>query len=118
MIAEVTANAYAAYARLVERSKECLAFATPFAQFAIRQTRSGRRVGTRLNSRDVASPQVRAAKGIALEASTNSIKSWDNGAKSWSRTGRLGPLKRRPPGSTWPPGSSRWRAVRGKSPKC
>jgi hypothetical protein len=67
LVAEVVANSYTAYARLVERGKEGLAFPTPLAQFAIRQIHSGRRVGTRLNNRDVASPQVRAAKGIALQ---------------------------------------------------
>jgi hypothetical protein len=34
LIAEVVANAYHAYARLVERGKKDVAFATPLAQYA------------------------------------------------------------------------------------
>jgi hypothetical protein len=52
-IAEVIANSFAAYARLVELDKESLAYATPLATFAIRQYRDGRRVGSKQCNRDV-----------------------------------------------------------------
>lgn len=45
LIAEVTANAFVAYARLVERGLADIAYPTPLALFAIKQVRSGRRVG-------------------------------------------------------------------------
>jgi hypothetical protein len=43
-IAEVIANAYCAFARLVERGKVDVAYATPLAMYAIKQVRAGRRV--------------------------------------------------------------------------
>ena len=55
-VAEVVANAYCAYQRLVERDKEEVALPTPLAWYAIRQVRSGRRVGSKLNAGDVLSP--------------------------------------------------------------
>lgn len=67
LVAEVVANAFCAYARLVERCKADLAYATPLATFAICQVRAGRRIGTKLNVRDVSSPYARMAKGITLE---------------------------------------------------
>ena len=67
LIAEVVANAYVAFARLVERGKAELAFPTPLAQFAIRQIRSGRRVGSRFTVRDVSSHHTQVARGITME---------------------------------------------------
>jgi hypothetical protein len=55
MIAEVVAKAYRAFCRLVERGKEDVAFATPLAQYSIRQVRSGRLLGGRGGLRDVMS---------------------------------------------------------------
>ena len=55
LIAEVTANAFVAYTRLVERGLADIAYPTPLALFAIKQVRSGRRVGVTLNVRDVGS---------------------------------------------------------------
>ena len=54
-IQECVANACVAYARLVERGKESLAFATVLARYAIAQVRTGRRVGGHLNVKDVTS---------------------------------------------------------------
>jgi hypothetical protein len=53
LIAEVVANAYHGYCRLVELGKQDLAFATPLAQFAIRRVRSNRFLGGRQRPRDV-----------------------------------------------------------------
>jgi hypothetical protein len=53
LIAEVVANAYHGYCRLVQRGREDVAFATPLAQFAIRRVRSCRFLGGRQRPRDV-----------------------------------------------------------------
>jgi len=68
LVAEVTANAFIAYVRLVERDLEGIIYATPLAQYAIRQVRSGRRVGCKMNVNDVTSPYARRAKDIAVES--------------------------------------------------
>ena len=67
LVAETVANAFCAYQRLVERGKAEIAYATPLAQYAIRQIRSGRRVGNRLNIKDVSSEYAQRAKGIQVE---------------------------------------------------
>jgi hypothetical protein len=51
---------------LFGQGKEELAYAAPFATYAIKQVRSGRRVGSRLNARDVSSPHCQIRKGIRL----------------------------------------------------
>jgi hypothetical protein len=53
LIAEVVAKSYRAFCRLVQRGKEDVAFATPLAQYSIRQVRSGRLLGGRQRPRDV-----------------------------------------------------------------
>jgi len=68
LIAEVIANAFLAYVRLVERDLEEIIYATPLAQYAIRQVRSGRRVGCKMNVNDVTSPYARRAKDITMES--------------------------------------------------
>ena len=67
LIAEVVANSYCAFHRLVEGHKEHLACPSPLAEYAIRQVRSGRRVGSRLNRRDVSSPYAQIVNRIAVE---------------------------------------------------
>jgi hypothetical protein len=67
LIAEVVANAFVAYDRLVKRGKADIAYATPLAQFAIKQIRSGRRVGNKLNVRDLSSEYARRSKGFTVE---------------------------------------------------
>jgi DNA-binding NarL/FixJ family response regulator len=67
LVAEVAANAFCAFVRLVQLGKSDLAYATPLAQHAIRQVRSGRRVGSQCNVRDVSSRYAQLAKGITLE---------------------------------------------------
>ena len=56
LIAEVIANAYVAFRRLVQRGKVDLAYPSVLAWFAIRQVREGRRVGNKRNVKDVLSP--------------------------------------------------------------
>jgi hypothetical protein len=67
LVQEVVANAFCAYQRLVERGRENIAYPTPLAQFAIRQVRSGRRVGTTLNVNDISSRHAQVMKGVIIE---------------------------------------------------
>ena len=66
-VQEVVAGALAAYVRLVESGRADLAYPTPLSMFAVRQFRTGRRVGTKANVNDVTSPYAQAAKGIRVE---------------------------------------------------
>jgi hypothetical protein len=66
-IAEVTANAYAALHRLVERGKLNVVFATVLVRFAIRQFHSGRRVGSRFTVRDVTSAAAQRRHCFCVE---------------------------------------------------
>ncbi len=67
LIAETVANAFCAYSRLVDRGMADVAYATPLACYAIKQIRSGRRVGSKLNVRDATSEYCQLAKGIRIE---------------------------------------------------
>ncbi len=67
LIEEVIANAYCAFAQLVQRGKQSVAYPTPLAQFAIRQVRAGRRVGSQLNKHDLLSPYARRIHGLTIE---------------------------------------------------
>jgi hypothetical protein len=66
-VQEVLANAYCAFMALVRRGKSELAYATPLANYAIRQAISGRRVGSKLNVQDVLSHPAQEASGIIVE---------------------------------------------------
>ena len=67
LIQEVTANAYCCFVRLVRHGKASLAYATPLADFAIRQAIAGRRVGCKSSVLDVTSPFGRSSRGIHVE---------------------------------------------------
>jgi len=67
LIQEVIANAYCAFVQLVRQGKQAVAYPTPLAQFAIRQVRAGRRVGSRLNKQDLLSPYARRIQGFTIE---------------------------------------------------
>jgi len=66
LIAEVIANAFAAFRRLVARGKAALAYPSVLAKFAIKQIREGRRVGSRRNSQDVLSGYAQHRKGFSV----------------------------------------------------
>jgi hypothetical protein len=66
-VQEVLANAYCTFVALVRRGKADVAYATPLANFAIRQVLAGRRVGAKPNLRDVLSPKAHSAYGIVVE---------------------------------------------------
>lgn len=65
-VAEVIANAYVAYARLVQRGKAEAAFPTALANFAIRQFYAGRRVGTSFSIRDIFSRATQRRNGFSV----------------------------------------------------
>ena len=66
LIAEVIANCWVAFVRLLERGLEDVIYPTPLVQYAIRQTRDGRKVGGRLNVRDVSSSYAQRRKGFRV----------------------------------------------------
>src|SRR5471030_1368878 len=79
LVQEVVANAFCAFTALVSRGKANLAFATPLANFAIRRVIEGRRVGSKLNTRDIMSHQVRSTYGVTIE----SIHLFDHEQAEW-----------------------------------
>lgn len=66
-VQEVTASAFIAFSRLVERGREQLAFPTVLARYAVAQYFDGRRVATRLCIRDVMSPFAHRKNRVVLE---------------------------------------------------
>jgi hypothetical protein len=64
---EAICNACCAYARLVELNKTDLAYPTVLARYAVAQVRDGRKVGGRLNVRDVLSPYCQRCKNVFVE---------------------------------------------------
>jgi hypothetical protein len=66
-IQEAICNACCAYARLVELNKTDLAYPTVLARYAVAQVRGGRKVGCKLNVRDVLSPYCQQRKKILVE---------------------------------------------------
>jgi hypothetical protein len=66
MVEEVVANAFVAYGRLVELGKAELAYPTPLASNGIKQAKAGRKVGGKLNVRDVSSRHCQVTKGVKV----------------------------------------------------
>ena len=66
-IQEAIANALVAFVRLVQLKKVDLAYPTVLARYAVAQFRDGRRVGNRLNVREVLSPYAQKHKGFTVE---------------------------------------------------
>jgi len=67
-MAEAVANTAIAYARLYERGKLDVAFASSLADFAVKWYFAGRRVGTKLNVNDIGSPYARRRRGFVLKS--------------------------------------------------
>ncbi len=68
LVQEVVAKSFVAYARLVELGKQSIAYATPLANFAIRQVLGGRRAGCRQRRNDVMSDCPTAPRTLQLAA--------------------------------------------------
>jgi hypothetical protein len=67
VIQEVICNACCALARLAELNKLDIAYPGPLARFAVAQVRDNRRVGCRLNIKDVMSQYCQARKHVTVE---------------------------------------------------
>jgi len=76
LIAEVIGGAFCAYVSLIRRGRENNVYATPLANFAIRQAIAGRRVGSSSRLSDVSSPFARAARGILVERLDDGHSEW------------------------------------------
>ena len=66
-IQEVICNACCAYARLVELKKTEVAYPSVLARFGVAQTKDGRKVGGKLNCRDVLSDYCQRKKDLLVE---------------------------------------------------
>ena len=67
LVQETIANCCVACCRLAQRRKLALAHPSPLARFAVAQVRAGRKVGCRLNVRDVLSDYARRRNGFQVE---------------------------------------------------
>jgi hypothetical protein len=67
LVAETIANCFVAYKRLIERGLLDVIYSTPLASYAIKQIRSGRRVGSKLNIRDASSPYCQRNKSVVMD---------------------------------------------------
>ena len=70
LIAEAIANCWVSFVKLVERGLQAVIYATPLAQFAIRQVYSGRKVGGTLNKNDITSEYAQRMTQIRVERLT------------------------------------------------
>jgi hypothetical protein len=68
LVAETIANTFVAFVRLIERGCGDLVYPTVLAKYAIKQVCEGRRVGGKLNIRDVSSEHAQRRKGITLQS--------------------------------------------------
>jgi hypothetical protein len=66
-VQEMVADTVVAYARLASLGKENLAYVSPLVHYAKSKLQAGRRVGNRLNVRDVLSTYCQQRKGIVVE---------------------------------------------------
>jgi hypothetical protein len=66
-IQETVCNACCAYARLVELNKTDLAYPSALARFGVAQVKDGRKVGGKLNCRDVSSDYCQQKKSLLVE---------------------------------------------------
>ena len=66
-IEEAIANSLVAFVALVRRGKMSIAYPTVLARYAVAQINDGRRVGNRLNVREVLSSYARKHKGFKVE---------------------------------------------------
>ncbi|MGH9552570.1 MAG: hypothetical protein ACRD3W_24535 [Terriglobales bacterium] len=67
-MAEAVASTAIAYARLYERGKLDVAFATTLASYAVKHYFAGRRVGSKLNANDVSSAYAQRMRGFVLKS--------------------------------------------------
>jgi len=68
LVTEVIANCFVAFVRLMDRGLDDVIYPTPLAQFSMKQVRSGRKVGSKLNVNDVSSEYAQRSMGFVLES--------------------------------------------------
>ena len=78
-VQEVVANALVAYTRLVKQGRSQDAKGSPLARYGVAQYWAGRRVGGKLNIRDVMSTHCRRNKGVKFEP----LHHWDALEQGW-----------------------------------
>lgn len=66
-VAETIANAFVAFNRLMEQGKGAKVYASALTRYAVAQIRSGRKVGTSLNSSCVLSEAARQRHGLQID---------------------------------------------------
>ena len=79
LAAECVANAFRAYARLVDLGRKHLIYPSVLARYAVMQVREGRRVGGKLNTFDVLSRYAQHRKRIVVER----LDKFDPDADEW-----------------------------------
>ena len=79
-VQDVVCNACAATARLAELGKLDVAYASVLAGYGVAQVHDGRKVGTKLNCRDVLSPYCQRLKGVVVER----LDYFDEEENAWS----------------------------------
>jgi hypothetical protein len=80
MVQEVVCNSCQAYTRLVELGKTDRAFPSALAKFAVCQACEGRKVGGKLNVRDISSDYCQQRKNLVLDRLTrynSEEQAWD-----------------------------------------
>ena len=87
-VEEIVANAYVAFARLVQRGKANVAYPGALARYAVAQFHAGRRVGTRWNTRDVFSVIAQRKHSFRVErlGGADSEGSWRDAVLEDNRT--------------------------------
>lgn len=78
-VEETVANALVAFVHLVQLQKADIAYPTVLARFAVAQIHDGRRVGNRLNVRDVLSPYAQRRKNLFVER----LDRYNNHEEQW-----------------------------------
>jgi len=79
LLAEVIANCWVAFVRLMDRGLENVIYPTPLAQYAIRQVRDGRRVGSKMNAHDVSSGYAQRRRNFVLKT----LDLFDDAKQEW-----------------------------------
>jgi hypothetical protein len=80
-VQEVVCNALVAYIRLVQLKKVGLAYPTVLARYGVAQVKDGRKVGGKLNVRDVSSEYAQRQKGFTVDR----LDHYDQEEEAWQQ---------------------------------
>jgi len=92
-IQETVCNACAAFKRLFDLGKADIAYPTVLASYGVRQVKEGRKVGGRLNCRDVMSTYCQARKDVTVERLDRYDKEEDAWQEAIVEDRRAGPAE-------------------------